>query len=64
MQGWRMGVGIGKLFKLKRYFLKRDGLKPITISKESQRSFTDLYGVPSNLIYNGTFKAECRLFYG
>lgn len=51
-----------KLFKLKRYFFKKGWIKPITISKESQRSFTDLYGVPSNLIYNGTSKPSVKPF--
>lgn len=51
-----------KLFKLKRYFFKKGWIKPITISKESQRSFTDLYGVPSNLIYNGTSKPRVKPF--
>lgn len=42
-----------KLFKIKKYFFKKGWVRPITISKESQNSFTKLYGLESYLIPNG-----------
>ena len=42
-----------RLFVLKRYCFKKGWLHPITISNISQKSFEDLYNVPSVLIFNG-----------
>lgn len=38
---------------LKRQAFKRRYVHPITISKESKRSFSEFYGLDSTLIYNG-----------
>lgn len=40
-------------FPLKRYAFQHKWIHPVTISKESQRSFTKLYHTTSTLIYNG-----------
>lgn len=42
-----------RLFFLKKNAFRCGYIHPITISKESKRSFTNLYGVDSTLIYNG-----------
>lgn len=39
---------------IKRLFFRLEWIHPITISKESQRSFYSLYRCPSTMIYNGT----------
>ena len=46
--------------KLKRWFFQKGWVRPITISVESKRSFTDFYKLPSRLIYNGTPKPLVR----
>lgn len=45
-----------RFFFLKKLFLKFDWMHPITISDESKKSFTRLYGIDSKLIYNGVPK--------
>ena len=45
-----------RLFFLKRYCFRKGWMKPITISKESKRSFDKLYDIESHQIYNGTPK--------
>lgn len=42
-----------KLFGLKSWCFKKNWIHPITISLESQRSFFELYKLPSRMIYNG-----------
>lgn len=42
-----------QLFLLKRYAFRHGWMQAVTISRESQRSFTDLYHANSSLIYNG-----------
>lgn len=42
-----------RFFPLKKKFFKWGWLKPITISNASKESFTQLYGIDSQLIYNG-----------
>ena len=43
-----------RLFKLKRFMFARKWVVPVTISQVSQKSFSDLYGCSSELIFNGT----------
>ena len=42
-----------RIMLLKRKAFKMDYIRPITISKESKRSFSEFYGLDSTLIYNG-----------
>lgn len=42
-----------RLLEVKKFCFRRRWLKPITISETSQNSFTELYKIPSALIYNG-----------
>ena len=42
-----------RFFRIKKYAFQKDYIHPITISKESKRSFTAYYGLDSTLIYNG-----------
>ena len=42
-----------QIFPLKRYAFRHGWMHAVTISRESQRSFTDLYHADSTLIYNG-----------
>lgn len=42
-----------RLMLLKRQAFKRRYVHPVTISKESRRSFYEFYGLDSTLIYNG-----------
>lgn len=42
-----------RLIFLKKYAFKNHFMSPVTISKESKRSFTTLYNQDSTLIYNG-----------
>ncbi len=42
----------------KRWCFKNKWLSPITISKESERSFLELYRCPSTMIYNGISPVE------
>lgn len=51
----------GKLFRLKRFCFCRQWMRPITISKASQDSFTHLYGCKSYLIPNGVTKPKIEL---
>ncbi len=46
--GWEKRV-----FILKKYFFRWGWLRPITISHASKNSFSKLYGINSQLIYNG-----------
>ena len=45
-----------RFFWLKRFCFKCGWISPVTISKESKRSFDELYGVDSRLIVNGIKK--------
>lgn len=45
-----------QIFPLKRYAFRHGWMHAVTISHESQRSFTDLYQSDSTLIYNGVEK--------
>lgn len=40
-------------WKLKKMCFKRDYIRPVTISDVSKKSFDDLYGMKSHMIYNG-----------
>lgn len=42
-----------RFIRIKKYAFQKDYIHPITISKESKRSFTAYYGLDSTLIYNG-----------
>lgn len=42
-----------RFIRIKKYAFQKDYIHPITISKESKRSFTAFYGLDSTLIYNG-----------
>lgn len=42
-----------RFIKIKKYAFQKDYIHPVTISKESKRSFTAYYGLDSTLIYNG-----------
>ena len=47
-----------RIIKLKRYAFKKGFVHPVTISKESRRSFEAFYHLDSALIYNGIPKYE------
>lgn len=47
-----------KVHKIRKIFFKWGWIRPITISKKSDKSFSDYYGVPGHLIYNGTSVAN------
>ena len=47
-----------KLFFVKKYCFVKGFIHPITISKTSQKSFSDLYQCSSKLIFNGVIKPE------
>lgn len=42
-----------RFIRIKKYAFQKDYIHPVTISKESKRSFTAYYGLDSTLIYNG-----------
>lgn len=42
-----------RFIRIKKYAFKKNYIHPVTISKESKRSFTAFYGLDSTLIYNG-----------
>lgn len=42
-----------RFIRIKKYAFQKDYIHPVTISKESKRSFTAYYGWDSTLIYNG-----------
>lgn len=42
-----------RFLAIKKYAFRKGFVKPVTISKESKRSFTALYNIGSTLIYNG-----------
>lgn len=42
-----------RLFRFKRFCFKHRWIRPVTISPNSQQSFTDLYGCESALVRNG-----------
>lgn len=48
-----------RLFTLKKFAFKHKYIHPVTISKESKRSFGALYGLDSTLIYNGIPDYSC-----
>lgn len=42
-----------RFIRIKKYAFQKNYIHPVTISKESKRSFTAYYGLDSTLIYNG-----------
>lgn len=42
-----------RIIRIKKYAFQKNYIHPVTISKESKRSFTAYYGLDSTLIYNG-----------
>ena len=42
-----------RIIKLKRYAFRKGYVRPVTISKESKRSFENFYKLDSTIIYNG-----------
>lgn len=42
-----------RFIRIKKYAFQKNYIHPVTISKESKRSFSEFYGVDSTLIYNG-----------
>lgn len=49
-----------RLLALKKFAFKHKYIHPVTISKESKRSFTSFYGLNSTLIYNGIPDYSCE----
>ena len=49
-----------RLLALKKFAFKHKYIHPVTISKESQRSFGAFYGLGSILIYNGISDYSCE----
>ena len=52
-----------RLLALKKFSFKHKYIHPVTISKESKRSFTEFYGLDSTLIYNGIpdYSGGCKM---
>lgn len=49
-----------RFLAIKQFAFKHKYVHPVTISKESKRSFTSFYGLDSTLIYNGISDYSCE----
>ncbi len=52
-----------RFLALKQFAFKHKYIHPVTISRESKRSFSEFYGIDSTLIYNGIpdYSCECHM---
>lgn len=52
-----------RFLAIKKYAFSHRLIHPVTISKESKRSFGEFYGIDSTLIYNGIpdYSGECQM---